>query len=120
MLVCEYSTTSDTGCHPVRYQNSLLSICSKKIITHNLEHGNIVISYNLPSEGHAARLQAVIDNLLLSGNWGVVRSYEGIPEGQIVLSAWGRMFRMGAIDQESIEAFFALYAGELGPERIPC
>jgi len=91
-----------------------------EIITHNLEHGNIVISYNLPSEGHAARLQAVIDNLLLSGNWGVVRSYEGIPEGQIVLSAWGRMFRMGAIDQESIEAFFALYAGELGPERIPC
>ena len=91
-----------------------------EIITHNLEHGNIVISYNLPSEGQATQLRSVIDNVLLSGDWGVVRSYDGIPEGQIVLSAWGRMFRTGAIDQESIEAFFGLYAGELGPERIPC
>ena len=91
-----------------------------EIITHNLEHGNIVISYNLPSGDQAARLRSVIDNVRLSGNWGVVRSYDGIPEGQIVLSAWGRMFRVGVVDQESIEAFFALYAGELGPERIPC
>ena len=118
-----YSTAPpSSGNHWERWANcgSYPEGLPDEIITHNLEHGNIVISYNLPSEGHAARLESVIDNVLLSGNWGVVRSYDGIPEGQIVLSAWGRMFRMGAIDQESIEAFFALYAGELGPERIPC
>ena len=89
-------------------------------ITHNLEHGNIVASYNLPLQGQVDRLQAVIDNIASSAGWGVTRYYDEIPEGQVVMSAWGRMYVIGGIDQESMEAFFSLYAGALGPERIPC
>ena len=89
-------------------------------ITHNLEHGNIVVSYNLPLQGQIDRLRAVIDNIAVSAAMGVTRYYDEIPEGQIVLSAWGRMHGIEGIDQESIEAFFSLYAGALGPERIPC
>ena len=91
-----------------------------EIITHNLEHGNIVVSYNLPLEGQAARLRSVIENISLSVNWGVTRFYDKIPEGWIAISAWGRLYGIGAIDPVSMEAFFTLYAGELGPERIPC
>ncbi|MCH8898591.1 MAG: DUF3105 domain-containing protein [Chloroflexi bacterium] len=89
-------------------------------ITHNLEHGNIVVSYNLSLQSQIDRLQAVIDNIELSAGWVVTRYYDEIPEGQIVLSAWGRMIRLAGIDQESMEAFFLTYVGQLGPERIPC
>lgn len=91
-----------------------------EVITHNLEHGNIVVSYNLSDPGQIARLRAAIDNIGLSGDWGVTRFYDEIPEDLIVLSAWGRMYGVGGPDPDSMEAFFSLYAGELGPERIPC
>ena len=94
-----------------------------EIITHNLEHGNIVVSYNLPLQGQIDQLQAVVDNIALSAAMGVTRYYDKIPEGQIVMSAWGRMQAVQAvrgIDEVSIEAFFSMYAGALGPERIPC
>ncbi len=89
-------------------------------ITHNLEHGNIVVSYNLPLQGQIDQLQAVVDNIALAAVMGVTRYYDKIPEGQIVMSAWGRMQAVTGIDEVSIEAFFSLYAGALGPERIPC
>ena len=89
-------------------------------ITHNLEHGNIVVSYNLPLQGQKDRLQSVINNIPISAIMGVTRYYDEIPESQIVLAAWGRTYGIGGIDQESIEAFFSLYAGALGPERILC
>jgi len=121
--VVDYSTTPPTsGDHWERwaecgfYPEGL----PDETITHNLEHGNIVVSYNLPLQGQIDQLQAVIDNIALSAVMGVTRYYDEIPEGQIVLSAWGRMYGIGGIDQESIEAFFSLYAGALGPERIPC
>lgn len=91
-----------------------------ELITHNLEHGNIVVSYNLPLQAQIDRLQTVINNIPISAVIGVTRYYGEIPEGQIALSAWGRMYKIGDVDQKSIGAFFSQYAGALGPERIPC
>ena len=119
----DYSTTPPTsGDHWQRWADCGFypEGLTDEIITHNLEHGNIVVNYNLTLEGQIAPLRALIGNIPSSDNWGVTRFYDEIPEGQIVLSAWGRMYRTRVVDQLSMEAFFTLYAGELGPERIPC
>ena len=89
-------------------------------IVHNLEHGNIVVSYNLADEADVRALRKVMDGIDLSSNWGVTRAYNKIPEGTVALTAWGVSVTMERIDQDRIRTFFDQYAGELGPERIPC
>ena len=119
----DYSTTPPTsGDHWERWADCGFypEGLPDEIITHNLEHGNIVVSYNLPLQGQIDRLRAVIDNIALPAAWGVTRYYDEIPEGQVVLSAWGRMVRLAGVDPANMEAFFSTYVGQLGPERIPC
>ena len=36
------------------------------------------------------------------------------------MATWGRMDTMQNLDRDRIAAFFDLYVGRLGPERIPC
>ena len=88
--------------------------------THNLEHGNIVVSYNLINPARVSELRAALDDVSGFREWGVARSYDKIPEGQVVLAAWGRLARFQGVESEQIEDFFDEFAGELGPERVPC
>ena len=87
-------------------------------IVHNLEHSNIVISYNLPNEADVESLRQIYNDL--DENWRnhftVVRPFDGIGEGQIGLSAWGVLDVMDGVDGERIQRFFEHYAGRLGPE----
>ncbi len=92
-------------------------------IVHNLEHGNIVVSYNLPNDSDVDRLKEFMDNFELAPAWGVTRYYDKIPEGTVALSTWGVLDTMEGIDEERIERFFRTYAGRLGPEfpnGAPC
>ena len=89
-------------------------------VVHNLEHGNIVISYNLPLESDVAALRDALGNIGLSNVWGVARDYEAIPTGQVGLSAWGVLDTMVGVDEDRIDQFFEAYSGTLGPERVPC
>jgi hypothetical protein len=89
-------------------------------IVHNLEHGNIVVNYNLASEEEVQRLRDVINSIGEANIWGMARFYDQIPEGTVALTAWGVMDTMQGIDEERIRTFFGTYAGSLGPERIPC
>ena len=89
-------------------------------LVHNLEHGNIVVSYNLADENGVNALRAAMDEIDLSSNWGVTRAYNKIPEGTVALAAWGVSDTMLGIHQDRIRRFFDKYAGELAPERIPC
>lgn len=89
-------------------------------IVHNLEHGNIVVSYNLATDGEVDQLKDALDNVGLSEIWGVTRAYDGIPSGTVALAAWGVMDTMEAVDEERIKTFFETYSGALGPERIIC
>ena len=52
-------------------------------IVHNLEHGNIVLSYNLSTEEEADQLRNVLDGVGLSEIWGVTRAYDKIPAGTV-------------------------------------
>jgi hypothetical protein len=87
---------------------------------HNLEHGNIVVNYNLTSEAEVQRLRDLFNNIGEANIWGIARFYDKIPEGTVVLTAWGVMDTMQGIDEERIRNFFEAYAGNLGPERVPC
>ena len=89
-------------------------------VVHNMEHGNIVVSYNLPLESDIGALRDALDNIGLSRIWGVTRFYEGIPTGQIGLSAWGVLDTFLGVDEARIARFFDSYSGSLGPERFTC
>ena len=89
-------------------------------ITHNLEHGNIVVSYNLPDESQLDDLKSAIDDIGLSRIWGVTRSYDKIPVGQVAIAAWGVLDSMEGVDKDRLSTFFETYAGALGPEFVTC
>ena len=89
-------------------------------IMHNLEHGNIVVSYNLATKEEVDQLRDVMDGIGLSQVWGVTRFYEKIPVGTVAVAAWGVLDTMDGIDGDRIETFFKTYAGNLGPEQIIC
>jgi hypothetical protein len=92
-------------------------------IVHNLEHSNIVISYNLPNQADVDALKDVYNEL--EEGWRVhftvARPYDEIADGQVALSAWGVIDVMDGVDAERIEEFFQHYVGRLGPEgAISC
>lgn len=89
-------------------------------LVHNLEHGNIIVSYNLADENSVDELRAAMDGIKRSSNWGVTRAYSKIPEGTVALTAWGVSDTMDGIQPDRIRRFFDSYAGELGPERVSC
>ena len=91
-------------------------------IVHNLEHGNIVVSYNLPAAA-AQQLQDFMNGFELAPAWAVTRFYDKIPEGTVALSAWGVLDTMQGVDEARIARFFREDAGTLGPEfpnGAPC
>ena len=89
-------------------------------VVHNMEHGNIVVNYNLPLASDVSALRNALDSIGLNNVWGVARAYDGIPTGQIALSTWGIIDTFVGIDRDRIARFFDAYSGG-GPEGgIPC
>ena len=90
-------------------------------IVHNLEHSNIVVSYNLDTPEEVQELRDVMDDVGLARALGVTRFYDKIDPGTVALSAWGVSDTMTGIDEERINTFFDTYGGTLGPEgNISC
>ena len=118
-----YSTTPPTsGDHRERWADCGIypDGLPDEVIVHNLEHGNIVISYNLSDQRETELLRSVLATIPLAEEWGVTRFYDKIPEGTLAVAAWGRRIRMPGFDLDGLARFFAAYAGVLGPERIAC
>ena len=89
-------------------------------IVHNLEHGNIVVSYNLATPEEVDQLKDAVDSIGLNPVWGITRFYDKIPVGTVALAAWGVLDTMQGVDRERINTFIETYAGSLGPESIIC
>ncbi len=90
-------------------------------IAHNLEHSNIIVSYNLTTPEEVDELRDVMGSVGLAGVVGVTRFYDKIEPGTVALSAWGVSDTMQGIDEERINTFFSTYGGNLGPEgNISC
>ena len=100
-----------------------------ELIVHNMEHGHVVISYNLPDPQEARALVEVVQRL--PGlrdfeSWGILRPYPNIEPGTVAMTAWGVMEVMKGGNKQGIESFNQAYRGnrlsaetrERGP--IPC
>ena len=86
-------------------------------IIHNMEHGNIVVSYNFSDPDQIAELEGVFDSIGRTNLWGVARFYDQIPEGTVALTTWGVIDGpMDGIQKDRIEQFFEAYSGTLSPE----
>ena len=82
-----------------------------EVIIHNLEHGNVVVSYNLSDSADVATLRDIHDALPGSAEWLITRFYDGIPQGDIVVAAWGIVAQFTGMDEERIQRFFNVYQG---------
>ena len=82
-----------------------------EIVLHNLEHGNVVMSYNLTDSSDVARLKEVHSSLGGSDDWLVTRPYDLIPEGEVAMTAWGILDQFTGVDEEGIKRFYKAYQG---------
>ena len=94
-----------------------------ELLVHNLEHGNIIVSYNLTSDDEVAALRAAVEAIPLAREFAIVRRYLAIPEGMVAITTWGVLDRMDGVDPARIARFFADFPGNTGPEfanGLPC
>jgi len=89
-------------------------------IVHNMEHGNVVVSYNFTNPAQTTELRDALDDVDQFEDWGIARPYDRISDGQVALTAWGRVHTMTGVNPGEIELFFEAFAGSLGPERFTC
>ena len=94
-----------------------------ELLVHNLEHGNIIVSYNFTDAARIEALRAALSTVPLAEEFAIVRRYDAIPQGMVAITAWGVLDRMMGVDTERIAAFFRDYPGNTGPEfpnGLPC
>ena len=92
-----------------------------ELATHNLEHGNIVVSYNLATTDEEEELWAFLrDDLNGFADWGLLRYYDKLEEGTVAAATWGVLDVMDGIDRQRLTMFFNTYFGSLGPETVSC
>ena len=129
-VLVEYgSTPPSSGEHWPRwaacgvYENEL----PDEYMVHNLEHGQVVISYNLADAADVERLVSLAKDLDDFDKWGLLRPYSKIDEGMVGLSAWTIVDLFSGVDKGRIEDFYYAYRGNrLSPETlsvgrgIPC
>ena len=123
------STPPSSGKHWPRwaacgvYENEL----PDERMVHNLEHGQVVISYNLTDAANVERLESLAEDLDDFDKWGLLRPYSKIDDGMVGLSAWTIVDLFSVVDERRIEDFYYAYRGNrLSPETlavgrgIPC
>lgn len=123
------STPPSSGLHWPRwvacgiYENEV----PDEYAVHNLEHGQVVISYNLADEAEVERLESLAEDLDDFDKWGILRPYSEIEQGMVGLSAWTIVDLFSGVDEKRIEDFYYAYRGNrLSPETlgvgrgIPC
>ena len=89
-------------------------------IVHNLEHGNIVVSYNFTNPAQVTGLRDALEDIELFDDWGVARPYDRIADGQVAIAAWGHLHIMNGVSPGELALFFEALAGLNGPERFTC
>ena len=87
---------------------------------HNLEHGHIVVSYNISEVEKRDSLFDAIRDLPSWSRYVVVQPYAQLPQGQIVMTAWEWLQEFDEVDPAGMREFYDAHRG-LGPEgNIPC
>ena len=96
-----WPTPSECGIHDIPVPDEQ--------VVHNMEHGHVIISYNLPDPEDKARFLAIAEDLPSLDRWGIVRPYEGIDPGTVGVTAWGVLDTMEGVDEGRITEFYDTY-----------
>jgi hypothetical protein len=97
-----------------------------EFVVHNMEHGQVIISYNLPDREEAARLLQLAEDLPDLDEWGILRPYPRLGAGEVALTAWGVREQFKGVDEERVRQFYESHrANRYSPETqavgpIPC
>jgi hypothetical protein len=88
-------------------------------LVHNLEHGHVVISYDCSKltdcDSVKAELRGLVDRFQ---GWKIVAVARDNADAPIALTAWGRIDKLNAYDENRIVAFIN-YWRDRGPEATP-
>lgn len=84
-----------------------------EVIVHNMEHGNVVMNYHVNNPDGLEKLKNIHSSLNGGEQWLVARYYTEIPEGNIAMTAWGKLDVFSGIDEIRITEFFDAYKGNL-------
>jgi hypothetical protein len=88
-------------------------------LVHNLEHGHVVISYDCSKltdcDSVKAELRGLVDRFQ---SWKIVAVARDNADAAIALTAWGRIDKLNAYDENRIVAFIN-YWRDRGPEATP-
>ena len=97
-----------------------------ELIVHNLEHGQVVISYNLEDPAETSKLVLLVQRLIDFGQWGVLRPYSLIEPGTVALAVWGIADLAPGVDADRIVRFYETHKHNVFSEEsrlrgpIPC
>jgi len=86
-------------------------------IVHNLEHGQVIISYNLNDEAEIERLKDIARDLPSRRSWMIMRPYSGIAPGEVAITSWGWLDRFDGVQEDRIREFYDAHVNN-GPESI--
>ena len=95
-------------------------------VLHNLEHGSLVISHNIKEPEHVSHLESFALRLPGWQQWGVLRTYPALQEGEVAIAAWGVMDKFVGVDEARLRSFWNAYAHNRFSEEtkaqgpIPC
>ena len=91
-------------------------------VVHNMEHGQVVISYNLENESEVEQLKEIAGSLPGRRSWMIMRPYSKIGVGQIALTAWGWKdeFSISELTEDRVRSFYDAHRNNSGVESIPC
>ena len=90
-------------------------------LVHNLEHGGIVVSYNLADAGQVASIQSFVEAQPGFPGCFVLRPYSQVVEGFVVLTAWEWLQEFQVPDQVLNEDAMRLFIDDhkaRGPEEL--
>ena len=80
-----------------------------EMIVHNMEHGHVIISYNLSDPDEVTRLEQLAEDLPDLEQWGIVRPYQKIDADTVVMTAWGVIDQIQGVDEVRIRRFYETY-----------
>ena len=83
---------------------------ANETVVHNLEHGQVVMSYNLKDAAEVGRLTRTVQSLPDWGSFGILRFYPDIPEGQVAMTVWGVLDIQNGVNEARIAKFWEMYA----------
>lgn len=88
-------------------------------VVHNLEHGGVAFNYNLSDQPTIDGLVKFVQEQNRYPCYLVAQPYPKLPEGKIVLTAWGVLQEFDSVDAAGMQTFVDAYRNK-GPEQIAC